>query len=128
MVATFPSSVTLTGASVTSGTGSVGTFSGSGTAVITVNLTGVTNAQRLGVTLANVNNGSATGDVFIPMGVLAGDTTGDGAVNSADIGQTKSKSGQTVDLTNFRNDINAEGALNSADISIVKSRSGTGLP
>ena len=63
MVVTFPTSVTLTGASVTSGTGSVGTVSGSGTAVITVNLTGVTNAQRLGVTLANVNNGTSTGDV-----------------------------------------------------------------
>ena len=57
MVVTFPSPVTVSGVSVTSGTGSA-TFSGSGTAVITVNLTGVTDAQRLGVTLANVNDGT----------------------------------------------------------------------
>ncbi len=47
MVVTFASPVTLTGVAVTSGTGSA-TFSGSGTTVITVNLTGVTDVQRLG--------------------------------------------------------------------------------
>ena len=76
MVVTFASPVTVSGVAVTSGTGSA-TFSVAG-AVVTVNLTGVTNAQRLGVTLMNVNNGTSTGDVLIPMGVLSGDTNASG--------------------------------------------------
>ena len=42
--------------------------------MVTINLSGVANAQRLGVTLKNVCNGTISGDVLIPMGVLAGDT------------------------------------------------------
>jgi hypothetical protein len=83
------------------------------------------------VTLFNVNDSSDGMDlsnVAIPMNVLIGDTNGDGSVNSADIGQTKSKSGQAVDGTNFRNDVGADGSLNSADIGLVKSKSGTALP
>ena len=38
--------------------------------MITVNLTGVTDAQRLGVTLQNVSNGTTTTNILIPMGVL----------------------------------------------------------
>ena len=75
MVVTFPSPVTVGGVSVTSGTGSVGSSSVSG-GVVTINLTGVTDAQRLGVTLANVNDGTNTGDVLVPMGVLIGDSAG----------------------------------------------------
>jgi hypothetical protein len=62
------------------------------------------------------------------MGMLIGDTTGDGNVNSADISQTKSKSSQGVDATNFRNDVTLDGSFNSADISLVKAKSGTALP
>ena len=62
------------------------------------------------------------------MGVLFGDTTGDGFVNSADISQTKSQSGNAVTSSNFREDINTDGFINSADISFVKSKSGTALP
>jgi hypothetical protein len=45
-----------------------------------------------------------------------GDTNADGFVNSADIGQTKSQSGNTVSSSNFREDLNADGFINSADI------------
>ena len=48
--------------------------------MITVNLTGVTDVQRLGVTLMNVSDGTNTGDVMVPMGVLSGDTGGNGNV------------------------------------------------
>jgi len=64
----------------------------------------------------------------ITAGILIGDTNGDGVVNSADVSQTKSRSGQPVDATNFRSDVNADGTINSADISLVKSKSGTALP
>ena len=128
IVVTFPNAVTFVGAAVTVGTGTISSSSGSATAKITVNLTGVTNSQRVTIALLRVNDGTTTGDVGVQMDVLLGDSNGDGSVNSADISQTKSKSGQAVDLTNFRTDLNADGSVNSADISLVKSRSGTGLP
>jgi hypothetical protein len=128
VVFTFPGSVTFNSASVTAGTGSVISSSGSGTSTVTVNLTGITNAQRITITLSSVNNGTSTGDVSVPMGVLVGDTNGDGTVNSADIGQTKSQSGNTVTASNFREDVNVDGNVNSSDIGLVKSKSGTALP
>jgi hypothetical protein len=128
VVFTFPGNVTFTSAAVTAGTGSVSSSSGSGTTTVTVNLTGITNAQRITVTLSAVNNGSATADVSVPMGVLVGDSNGDGTVNSADIGQAKSQSGNTVDASNFRQDVNLDGNINASDIGLVKSKSGTALP
>jgi hypothetical protein len=123
-VITFASPVTVSGVAVTSGTGSA-TFSGNGTTVITVDLTGVTNAQRLGVTLMNVNN---AGDVMIPMGVLSGDTNANGAVNAGDAAQTKGQSGVPVGAGNFRTDVNSNGSINAGDVAIVKGKAGTALP
>jgi hypothetical protein len=62
------------------------------------------------------------------MGVLAGDTTASRQVNSSDIAQTQSQSGQAVTNTNFREDVTISGQINSSDISFVQSKSGTGLP
>jgi hypothetical protein len=50
------------------------------------------------------------------------------AVNSSDIAQTQSQSGQAVTSSNFREDVNANGLINSSDIALVQSKSGTGLP
>ena len=140
VVVTFAVPVTVIGngtvkAQVTSGTGQVGT---GGTAngnavtvsgaVVTVPLTNVANAQLLGITIFGVSDGTNSGNVVIPMSVLLGDTTADKSVNSADISQTKSQSGQSVTSSNFREDVTVDGSLNSADISLVKSKSGTALP
>ena len=127
IVVTFAHTVTMDSASVTYGTGTVASFTVSGN-VVTVNLAGVTNAQRLGLTLHNVCDGTVGGDVFIPMGVLLGDTNANGQVNAADVAQTKSQSGVPVGAGNFREDVNANGFINAADIAIVKSKSGTALP
>ena len=54
---------------MTAGIGNVSSYNVTGN-VVTVNLTGVSNAQRLGVTLKDVCNGTISGDVMIPMGVL----------------------------------------------------------
>jgi len=62
------------------------------------------------------------------MSVLVGDTTASGAVNSSDIAQTQSQSGQPVTSSNFREDVTVSGAINSSDIALVQSKSGTGLP
>ena len=128
-VVTFANPVTVGGSSATSGTGSIGSFSVSG-AVVTLNLTGVTNAQRLGVTLADVHgsDGVSLGDLLVPMGVLLGDTSGNGSVTSTDVTQTKAQSGLAVSASNFREDVNANGAINGTDVSSVKSKSGTALP
>ncbi len=128
IVVDFLSFYTVGGASVTSGTGTV-TSSFPVTATrIAVDLTGVTNAQRLTLTLTNVSNGSFTGDVAIPIGFLVGDVNGNGSVNSVDISQVKSQSGQPVTNTNFRLDITPGGAINSGDVGLIKSFSGSILP
>ena len=58
------------------------------------------------------------------MGVLLGDTTANGTVNSSDIGQAKANSGQTTTSANFRTDVTANGVINSSDIGTVKANSG----
>jgi hypothetical protein len=95
---------------------------------VTINLTNVSNAQRLTINLIGVNDGTNTTNISVPMAVLIGDTTGNGAVNSSDIAQTQSQSGQEVTATNFREDVTVNGLINSSDISLVQSKSGTGLP
>ena len=102
-------------------------FSASG-GQITVNLSGVTNAQVITIKLGSVSDGINTGDVSIPMAVLAGDTSGEGTVNSTDVSQTKLQSGQAVTAANFREDVNANGSINATDVSQVKLKSGTALP
>jgi hypothetical protein len=128
MIINFASSVTVESASVTSGTGNVSSFSGSGTSQITVNLTGVTNVQRITVTLHNVNNGTSTGDVPVSMGVLVGDVNGNAAVNASDVSLTKSQVGQAVSGSNFREDVNANGTISATDVAQVKADVGTALP
>ena len=127
MVVTFPGPIDVESVSVTAGIGNVSSYNVTGN-VVTINLTGVLNAQRLGVTLKNVCNGTISGDVMIPMGVLIGDTSGNAATNASDVSQTKARSGQAVISTNFRSDVTANGAINAGDVSSVKSRSGTALP
>jgi hypothetical protein len=95
---------------------------------VVVNCTNVPNAQDIAITLTNVSDGTNTGNISIPMGVLLGDTSADRFVNSGDISQTKSQSGNSLSSSNFRADVNIDGFLNSGDISLVKSKSGTALP
>ncbi len=129
VVFTFPVPITTSGASITSGNGTVNGTTGSGTSTITVDFTASPGAQRVVVKLNAVNDGAGNaGDITWPIDILPGDTTADGSVNSADISQTKSRSGQVVGSTNFRSDVTLDGSLNSADISLVKSKSGTALP
>jgi hypothetical protein len=80
------------------------------------------------INLIGVVGGANSGNVSIPMGALAGDTTANGLVNSSDISQTQAQSGQPVGLNNFREDVTVNGLINSSDISFVQTRSGTGLP
>jgi hypothetical protein len=127
IVATFPESVTTTGASVISGLGRVSSTTSNGSHV-TVNLTRVPNAQTITVRLAGVSDGVNSTSLDIPMRILFGDTTGDGVVNASDISQIKLQSGQPVSSSTFREDVTANGVINSSDVAAVKAASGTALP
>ena len=91
-------------------------------------LTGVTTGQLISVELESVNDRIATTDIVIPMGMLVGDTNGDGVVNSDDSLQTRNRSGQVTDGTNFRSDVNADGSINGGDTISVRAQSGAFLP
>ena len=126
MVITFPTAVTLAGAQVTQGTGTASSTTTNNNQIF-VNLTGVTNAQTIQVTLLAVNDGIATNNLTVPMSILVGDTTGNGAVNSSDVTLAKAESGKSVTAANFREDVTADGSINSTDVSLAKSKSGTGI-
>ena len=128
VVVTFDTTVTVGGVSVVSINGQAGATQTVNDSVVTVNLSAVANVQTIGITLTNVSNGVAAGDIFVPMGVLVGDTNGNGFVNAGDALQTRSRAGQSADATNFRSDVNADGSINSGDTAAVRSRAGTTLP
>jgi predicted outer membrane repeat protein len=127
LIVEFASPIGLTGASLTSGVGHIDSVDVNGSRV-SINLSGVTNAERITVRLSGVDDGVHSADSNITMAVLSGDTNADGFVNSADIAQTKSQSGQGVNYFNFREDVTVDGGINSADIALTKSKSGTALP
>ena len=128
IVVNFFNAVTFSSASVTSGVGMVASTSGNGTTTVTINLTGVANAQTITVTLFNVNDGTSISNLVIPMAVLVGDVNGNAVVNATDVALTKSQVGATVSGSNFREDVNANGTISSTDVAIVKSDVGTSLP
>ena len=49
-------------------------------------------------------------------------------MNAGDALQTRNRSGQATDATNFRSDVNVDAFVNSGDTTIVRSRSGNFLP
>ena len=129
-VLTFTNPVNAGSASVTSGTGTVaGSPSFAGNTMI-VNLTGVTDVQRITVTLSGVTDtsGQMLPTTPVSANILLGDTNGDRFVNAGDALQTRNRSGQAADATNFRSDVNADGVVNSGDTTIVRSRSGNFVP
>jgi hypothetical protein len=131
LVYTFGVNLSAPGrASITQGSASIGAVTvGPNLNQVTVNLSNVTNVQHLIVTLANVQD---TSHIVLPsvgarMDELVGDTTANLFVNSSDISQTQSQSGQPVTASNFREDVTVNGSINSSDIGLVQSQSGTAL-
>ncbi len=95
---------------------------------VTLHLTNTTNGQTVAMTLLGVSNGASTNNITVPVSFLAGDTNADRVVNSGDTLQTRTRSGQATDATNFRSDVNGDGFINSGDALIVRARSGDSLP
>ena len=127
---TFSSGVVSGRASVTSGIGGVSghpVFSGN---TMTVKLTGVTDVQKIAVTLRGVTSSTSQvlPDTSVSVNMLVGDTTGNKKVDQSDVTQTRGQVGRAVTASNFREDVNADGAVTSADVSLVRSDIGHTLP
>jgi hypothetical protein len=120
------------GASVTHGTGSVASsnIDSSDTHNYIVNLTGVTNAQTITVSLTNVNDsaGDSSAGISISMGMLLGDVNASGMVDGNDVSAVQSHTRQSVNSTNFRYDVNASGLIDGNDVSITQGQTRTSLP
>jgi N-acetylneuraminic acid mutarotase len=122
---TFANTLTsVAGASVTSGTGTVSSnnIDRNDAHNYVVDLTGVTNAQYITVSLTNVTDsaGDFSSAVSAQMGVLVGDVNASGVVTSGDTNLCKSQALQPVTSANFRNDINASGSITTGDVNIIK--------
>jgi len=131
----FAFTTTLTsigGASVTSGTGSVASsnIDCNDAHKYVVNLTGVTNAQHIAVSLNYVSDSARnfSSAVSTSMGVLLGDVNGSGDVDSADVFLVRQQTLHSVTSSNFREDINASGDIDSADVFIARKQTLTSLP
>jgi hypothetical protein len=129
-VFTFDNNVVSGSAAVTGGTGSVSgnpTFSGN---TMTVNLIGVTDVQRITVTLTNVTDtfSQVLPSTPVSMNVLIGDVNGNKIVNATDVALVKSQVGHAVTGSNFREDVNVDGSISSSDVALTKSHVGDGLP
>ncbi len=127
MIVTFPQPVTFRRAAITSGTGTVANTSSKG-AEITVNLSGVTDAQTITLTLFGVSDGVHTNDVATKLSILVGDVSASGSVTDYDLFLVQSQAGQPVTSANFREDVRANGAIGPADASLVRLKIGTVLP
>src|SRR6266446_1432712 len=124
----FTNSITAVGG-VTSTCGTPTAAIGANNHQVLVSLSaGACNAQYITVQLNNVSDGTNTISPAVTFGLLIGDTNGNGAVNAADIAQTKAQVGMAACPPNFRTDVNGDGLINASDVALVKSKSGTTLP
>ena len=113
---------------VTEGT-AVRSSSLSGSTVV-VNLTGVTNAQYVTVSLTNVGStdGGTGGTGEARVGFLQGDVNQSRVVSIADLGLVNAQLSQLVTGTNFLKDVNASGTLTLADKGITNANLTIALP
>jgi hypothetical protein len=126
---TFSNAIASGSATVSSGAGTVAgapSFSGN---TMTVQLSGVANAQTLTLVLSNVTDsfGQTMPNTPVSIRFLVADTNGDGSVNAGDALQTRNRSGQATDSTNFRSDVNVDGVVNGGDTVVVRGRAGTSV-
>jgi hypothetical protein len=128
LLVTFVNPVSVGGVAVTSSNGQATATSSVNGAVVTIDLASVADAQTLSITLSNVTVGTESTNVVIQFPVLLGDTNSDGSVNAGDTLQTRSRSGEATDATNFRSDVNTDGTVNGGDAIVVRNRSGNSLP
>ena len=130
LVFSFNNTLVSGSAAVTLGVGTIlgsPVFSGN---TMTVNLTGVTDVQKITVTLTDVTDTSAhvLSSAAVSVNMLIGDTSGNKLVNSFDVRQTRLQVGVPVTSANFREDVMPNGSITATDVGQVRSRLGNSLP
>jgi phosphatidylinositol-3-phosphatase len=128
VVITFGGPVTFSNAQMTQGTGSVANTTTNGNQVF-VNLTGVTNAQTIQVTLFAVNDGAVTNNLTIPVSILIGDVNASGRTDNGDAIVVRNLSGTIpFDTSSARADVNCSGRVDNGDAIAIRNNSGNFLP
>ncbi len=124
--------VSVPGASVSSGTGSVSSRAvGPSPNQYTVNLSGVADQQYLTVTLSDVVDVTgASGDVVSPeLAILIGDVNASGRTDNGDASVVRNLSGTIPsDNNTARADVNCSGRIDNGDATIIRNNSGNALP
>jgi len=131
IVFTFARPVTVADAAVTVGPNVTGSVVGSPVVNgnhVTVNLSNVSNQQRLTIKLLGVSDGTITNDFSVPLGILLGDVNGNGAVESSDVSAVQGHTRQKVSNSTFMYDVNANGAIESSDVSTTQAQTRTSIP
>ena len=95
---------------------------------VTVNCTGVPNAQRIAINLLGVNDGINVGDVSIPMDVLLGDVNLTRRTDAGDVTQVRNRTVSIPDASTFRYDVNASGRTDAGDVTTTRNATITVLP
>jgi hypothetical protein len=129
IIVTFTNNIASGSASIIEGTGNIASAPINNN-TMTVNLTAVDDVQKITVKLSNVTDtfSQVLPDTNVSMNVLLGDSTGNKSVNATDISLAKTKPGEVVDVTNFREDVTASGDINASDITAIKVHSGNSVP
>jgi large repetitive protein len=114
--------VTLQGqAGVASVTGQVGNVTLDSTkTILTVQLTGVGNAQALDLHISNINSpGVSNAFEDLPFNILYGDVSQDHKVDSFDSAEVTLKNTGTVNISNAIFDLNEDGVIDANDVAVV---------
>ena len=97
---------------------------------MTVNLTGVADAQDITVNLNGVTDsfGQSLSPAAITLTTLIGDVNGNRSVNGERCRSSEISSNAPVDGSNFRADVNANGSINGTDVALVKASTNHRFP
>ena len=97
---------------------------------VIVQTNGACNQQDVILTLNGVHDdqGNTLTSAAVTVGVLYGDVDGDRRITRADQDQIKAHRGQTVDGSNFLNDINCSGVIDANDLLALRNQRGHRLP
>jgi hypothetical protein len=130
IVFTFSNNIALADVAVSSGSANMAGAPAIAANSVIVTLIDVLDAQTITLTLSNVSDtfGQALPETVVSADFLLGDVNGDRVVNTGDTLQTRTRSGQAADGSNFRSDVNVDGTINSGDGLIVRAASGHGIP
>ncbi|MGZ5538452.1 MAG: hypothetical protein ACXWG0_07985, partial [Chthoniobacterales bacterium] len=126
IILTFSVPVSVSSATATcSGIPATATANGS---QVTINCTGITNAQYISIALNGVTDGTNTANISVPMGVLFGDVDASTRTDAGDVTLVRNQTVSIPTLSNFRLDVNTSGRIDAGDVTLTRQASVTALP